>query len=815
MKRPDRSRRESAPELSMAPLGAGSTQRGGVSWEPDAQAYLFQAEEVRYRVLVDEEPAGEEEAAAAGLLRIEGRIGDEAPWVPLLTSAGMLFREAEGAVLPPTATHQRCALQELRHSCRGRAVSLKYIETVDGNPLKRSLQVRLAGRTLEIAVEGPGGQPGEGFCGFSLGRVGPEGARQVTIPGLPDPLVILDGEGFLSAYPERYRGKASDYPPGGAFYREDTEGRTAPIAETFYVTLSAYPLDPLPGLTRPPAPFRSDLEGRVTLDYYSEAPYADDDRLLRLLPLYGLRDVTLIYRNWQQFGYERRGPLLYPANADRGGNEEFRNMLGSAMYQGWLVTLRQEYATAMPDSPYWSEKVLATWPDGQPRLSHRPGQYGIAAQRMLEFARLEATQIARNYPVGGAFVDGHTAWNPEGYFRQVDAQPNSASGTESQAIRQVELLLTFLRDVHEGPIIGAAGDGPARFDTFTRGMAEAVLRGPDGGRTAPLIVDYELQEVRGGLLGIGAGSYRQFCGHPTGEPVEASRVDWDAYRATEIALGHAGYVGNYRIKPGPRGIPFPGGSAATMVREYYLLRALQELYLSVPVRAIYYRDRGDHVGLSEALRRGLDLSQAQLTLEYENGLTVWVNRSNRERWDVATHEGRYELPASGWLALSPEHGFIAYTAQVGNGRADFCRCDQYTFLDTRSGSPRTVEGISVDGAVVLSPGIVAEWPDVLLVAARQLTIDEDEYRLSDRGDARLVHLSHTELELTVMDTDTGKPIHVSWPTFNEAWKGTKFEVLEYSDRAWRPSRCQVQQTRNGPQISRVLPGVTYRICVPE
>ena len=43
------------------------------------------------------------------------------------------------------------------------------------------------------------------------------------------------------------------------------------------------------------------------LDYFSQNRYSEDERILRLIRLYGLEDVLLIYRNWQQFGYERRG----------------------------------------------------------------------------------------------------------------------------------------------------------------------------------------------------------------------------------------------------------------------------------------------------------------------------------------------------------------------------------------------------------------------------------------------------------------------------------------------------------------------------
>ena len=81
----------------------------------------------------------------------------------------------------------------------------------------------------------------------------------------------------------------------------------------------------------------------MTLDFYSEAPYADDEQLLRMLQLYGLDDVLLIYRNWQHFGYGRRAPLLYPANPERGTNEEFRSLMRTCSEDGWLVALREEY----------------------------------------------------------------------------------------------------------------------------------------------------------------------------------------------------------------------------------------------------------------------------------------------------------------------------------------------------------------------------------------------------------------------------------------------------------------------------------------
>jgi len=807
-----RSRRDAAPELSLPPLGS-APGGGDPVWDAESESYVLSADRIQYRVEIGRDDE------RSSLLDVEGRV-DDGPWRPLLRRCGMLVREAAGAVLPPLAASRRCELLDLHASVRGRALSLEYVEQLDDLVLQRRLQLRLLGRSLEIQVEAEGIPPLEGaepgaaypgYCGFSLGPLGPEGALCVPVPGLVEPLVRLEEDGFLGGYAGRFCGRATAYPPGAAFYRPDREGRCLPIQETFYLTLSPEPLDPLPTLRREPGPYVEALRRRVTLDLFSEAPYVDDEALVRRIASYGLRDVLLIYRNWQRFGYRRREPALYPANPERGSNEAFRRMLTAAHEAGWIVALREEYASLSADCPYRDDAVIAAWPDGQPRRARRDDAHAVKAERMLDFARLEATQIQRNYRPGAVFVDGHTAWSPEGGLRQADAAPHGRSAIEAQAVQHVEALLHYLRDLHAGPVIGAAGEGPARFDTFAGGMADAIVRGPDEGVRAPLLVDYELQHVRPALLGIGASSYRQFTGGASEESLEPSSFDADAYRATQVALGHAGYVGSYGLRAGGRGTPLPGGSAAAMVREYYLLRALQELYLEAAVRSIRYRQGNALLSLAEALRAGADLAQAQVRIEYEGGLTVWVNRAVKTSWTFQHGDAQWTLPPSGFLAGGNDGGFIAYSAANSGNRADFCRCAAYTFLDTRSPHPRTVEGITVDGSVVLLKSAVAERQDVVLVGVRQLKLGEQQYWLSDRGDVRLEHLAPDLLELTVLETETGKPIHVAWPAFSPAWKAAEMEVLELEAGEWQASRSPVQQTRSGPQLHRASPGVSYRV----
>src|SRR5262249_10078710 len=157
-----------------------------------------------------------------------------------------------------------------------------------------------------------------------------------------DPLFVLPAGGFFSAYLDRWRSSASAAPPAGALYRANTEGRILPIAETLYLTVSDDPLAPLPAQQEPAAPGLPDLSRRLVLDLWSAQPCPADAERFALLRRYGLRDLSVLYRNWQQFGYKRRSPVHYPANPERGTNGEFRDLVAGAVDHGWLFALREE-----------------------------------------------------------------------------------------------------------------------------------------------------------------------------------------------------------------------------------------------------------------------------------------------------------------------------------------------------------------------------------------------------------------------------------------------------------------------------------------
>src|SRR5205823_4074235 len=176
-----------------------------------------------------------------------------------------------------------------------------------------------------------------GYCGFSFATLGDTGARETLIPYTIDPTYLLENGWFVTAYVDRFQSAANACPRGTAFYRADTLGHVGALSETFYVTASADPLETLPLIDAPASPYRQELARRVVLDVCSDVPFATDRETFARLRRYGLKDLLVHYHTWQEHGFGRRHPCHYPANPERGSNEEFRQLLRFAREQGWLV----------------------------------------------------------------------------------------------------------------------------------------------------------------------------------------------------------------------------------------------------------------------------------------------------------------------------------------------------------------------------------------------------------------------------------------------------------------------------------------------
>jgi uncharacterized protein DUF5696 len=828
----------------MAPSGTHAPGRGRLLADENAGEYLFEVGALRYRVRLGTA------AEPTPLLRIDASV-EGGDWCRVCDEAGMLLRLPNGVVLSPTQSVAHLKQEECRPTVRGKTLTVRFAERLDDTLLRRTLQLRLVGQSLvmQLSAESPplpviasdGGSPappaarrrgrarsGKGraeaaaaeregtaaYCGFTFGTLGSPAAREVLIPYTIDPVYLLENGGFAAAYVDRFLSGANAAPRGTAFYRADAEGATPPISETLYITVAADPLDTLPTLEAAPSPYRGELARRVVLDVWSDSPFATDQETFAKLRRYGLADVLLHYQTWQQYGFGCRLPAHYPANPERGDNEEFRRLIRFVQDQGWLVALREDYTSISAETSYWDETVVARTADGALRPA-RLGGYAIAAERMLPFARLESTKIERNYSPGAASAGCSAAYNPEDQLHQIDlGRDNRSSRTLAEAIRHAQTLFRYLGDLHRGPVIGEGGEGPGRFDTFYVGVVDGFERPLDGRASGPVIPDFELRRVQPLMANHGVGYYGRFFNEIHGQaPIDPAKVSWDLYRSTEIAFAHAGFLSTAQVPPPHLGPWVPMGSMREAFAEYFLMRAVQERLMTTPVRRIAYHHAGEYLGLSEALRAGLDLSQSQLRIEYERGLTVFVNRHARQEWAVRWAGMTYTLPPFGWL-VGDEQELLAYSALVAGNRADAVRSPSYTFLNVRSDVARRIEGITTDGAIALVASAVPGRKDLFACGCKTVADTEERLRLSERADFSLIHRSESEVELCVLDSDSGQSVTVTLASFGPGWDQGRLTLEEWEAGEWRRAPNQIQHTRRGLQFARLRPDVVYRLALP-
>jgi hypothetical protein len=155
-----------------------------------------------------------------------------------------------------------------------------------------------------------------------------------------------------------------------------------------------------------------------------------------------------------------------------------------------------------------------------------------------------------------------------------------------------------------------------------------------------------------------------------------------------------------------------------------------------------------------------------------------------------------------------------YSALVPGGRADVVLCDAYRFLNARGSVARRIEGITTDGAAAIVRSRVPEQFDLYLVGGRTLSEGTDLIKSSERCDFSVVHLSEREVDLLVLDSESGHSCNVTLHYFSPEWQGARLGLQERVDGTWRRAPNQVQHTKRGVQVARMLPGTLYRLFLP-
>ncbi|TAJ16172.1 MAG: hypothetical protein EPO68_11520 [Planctomycetota bacterium] len=512
------------------------------------------------------------------------------------------------------------------------------------------------------------------------------------------------------------------------WYEAASDGKVTPLDETSWITLAPTVEPCFVESSAAPSPYASKLARKVGVTL-AETPfagaYANDLAKVQQLVSFGFDDVHLFKQHWMRYGTNRRSTSHAPPHPGGGSEAQFKAFITAARAQPqWNVAVYTDmysldHAQGHDDNPNYSENPAhyENFEDGLKAadLSYREGfnlaqDLGVpttpyyytrilAPKRAWKHWQREADAFVTSYGANAAYFDINCISSPDlivtgeglnvGGAISLDARSPS-DGTIRGAIRSYKGLYRGADVRSGGPSVGEGSfvGYESRFDTFYTGYLDGTYRTlstggspyqqATSGQVQPVIVDYEVNHVRGRHWGIGLGQYTRFFyqGAP-GSNYPLADAAIDEYRATEISYLHNGYFLT-------NGLTTDGGEylrIAQQVKEYYVLRALQEQWEVAGAATVRYRTAtsgSSWIDLSTGLKTGFNFAQCLLRITFANGLVQHVNHGTQ-----AVQESGYWIPPNGWAITHPTNGFQALSVRpTQNGaRYDLVKCTQWVLAD--------------------------------------------------------------------------------------------------------------------------------------
>jgi len=588
---------------------------------------------------------------------------------PAAGLAGGLTVEVDGKALAPTPFLGGPLVcfgdQALQLGSRALATELVSAEaTPEGARLRYGFAERKGkGRAvLELVLSAHGksltieAKRLEGTFGGFAWRL--EGVREVASPFAPAAVGWAPGNGpYVSVVTDWTTTSATVTSGSGTVYTPLTDGRRNDLYDVFHLTVSRHFPEVLPNIPNPPSPFLDELSRRVVLDMW-DGTFANHEQWLRDMARYGVDSFLIINHVWQRDGYDHSYPNTMPANAALGGEEDLNRLARTAMSLGHRFNVHENYYDYYPNAEAFREADCALDPQGNEIPGWDNGQVRaviLKPSKLMDYAREFSPQIRERYGCNSAYHDIMPTWNVD-YDARV---PNAGMiRVTRDTSRQ---LFEFDRKLYGGPVVCEAVHAEQSGD-YDGGCNHGI----DTYRT-PVAVAYEVLKVHPVMSNHGFGYYERWLpwGYGPGwNTYLMTERERDKYRATQIAFGRTGFIGQQLMQ-----------SPHAVVKEYYLMQAFGRAYTGQLARRIRYATKeGAWLDVGAAAVLG---ELGRLEVEYEGGQRVWVNLSG-EPWRI----GGRTLPPSSAATEGPRAK--AATALVDGQIADFAAYEGTLYADARS-----------------------------------------------------------------------------------------------------------------------------------
>lgn len=586
--------------------------------------------------------------------------------------------------------------------------------TETGQTLDWEIGLSIRGKSLVLE---PSSEDEQSIAAFEMGYV--DGITKPQLFGMTYlncrwdyPRLLATKDYILSIYSDWYNTNASAYwvgvslgglkvaevlsdssarVLGGTVYDPLTNGKRVPLKERFFITISKEITELLPNIPNPPSIYRDEMAKTVCLARaYSLQGYPTDVRdelaFWQNMKDYGAEDMFVRYHGAQfRTPLENNHTTLSLDGSMSNGGDPTMVALSTGMRKIVnRVGPYQDNRLIHANDPYFNYDILSRGSNGS-FLEGWDGCFRPKPAAMLELYADFVPKFLAKYPYNALYLDELDNAPPWGDVDFDADQPGA--GTYLNVFRAYGAVALQQKRLYGGPIWS---EGCAAV--FWAGLMDVDYGvSNDTAAKLPLMVDFKLRKINPLSTYTGADW-----------PID-SDLNTDRLLSTEIATGNIGYL--CAATAGPEQLPTAGRMANLKIQDYekilksyFMMRQLQENFYSSKIAEIKYFVDGELMTTSEMVMAG-KISQGRIYLRYENGLEIWVNRTDEGPWEINVEGEDFTLPPYGHYAVKP-YELLQYTIVKDDHTVDYSQGPLYTYVNGHSVTSEFPE-CTVSGAYLL------------------------------------------------------------------------------------------------------------------
>lgn len=550
-------------------------------------------------------------------------------------------------------------------STRRRGDAVECVRRLDGATLTLRARLEQKSLVLEVACDQPW------LESVDAGHWGPVAfRRRVAVPYCGHAPDFLPAENlFVNHFPDWTVSGASTFHGTRAVYLPLTDGTRHAVRERFIFSAAWHLAEVLPNIPNPASPWRGDLARRLVLDVWDGRAFDQVAHSLEDLARVGVRDGLVLLHIWQRDGYDNGLPAHVPARAAQGGETAMRELAATAKRLGHRLALHENYVDYYPNYEHFTTNDVSLNTTGgliKAWLNEGTGvqSFAVKPSAILRLSREQSPEIHRRYDTTASYLDVHSCVEPWFHVDQRAGEPGA--GALSAVWDAHRALWAYHRKTHAGPATGE-GNRHWLWSGWLDGVEAQFGTGwpNEAGRTAPLLVDFNLLRIHPLQLNHGQGYYDRWHGKapPWGDGMPMQVLD--QYRMQEVVFGHAGFLGHGLWRD----------PAAAWLEQHLVVPVVAQHAEDRVARIRYFVD-GRWVDTTAAAKAG---RFDRVQIAYARGLTITAN-GTEDDWTV---DG-WTLPAFGWVATN--RAFLAGTVRKDGVVVDVVDSSDFRLAHARPAS---------------------------------------------------------------------------------------------------------------------------------